>query len=165
MDVCPDYEDLFKTLNTCRIKYLVVGGQAVIFYSRPRYTKDIDVWIPADLNDPQNVHDGLKKFGAPLTDVTLRDLTDPKMIIQIGVPPVRIDIMMSVPGLSAEQAWKNRKKTLYGKTPIHLVSLSELIKAKKKAGRPQDKLDIQNLKKSDRPAPQKIKRRRDYPTS
>lgn len=145
MDVCRDYEDLFKVLNTYRIKYLLVGGQAVIFYSRPRYTKDMDVWIPSDLNKPQTVYAALKEFGAPMTDITLQDFEDPKMILQIGVPPVRIDIMMSVPGLSSKVAWENKEKTFYGKTPIYLVGFNELIKEKKTADRPQDKLDVETL--------------------
>ena len=62
-----DYEDLFSTLNAYKIKYLVVGAHAVIFYSQPRFTKDMDVWIPDALNDPSRVYAALKVYGAPLS--------------------------------------------------------------------------------------------------
>jgi len=145
VEVSRDYEDLFKTLNAYKIKYLVVGAHAVIYYSEPRYTKDIDIWIPADLNEPQKVYEALKKFGAPLTHISPQDFSDQQMILQIGVPPVRIDILISVPGVLSHVSWKNRKKTLYGKTPIYVLGIKELIASKKKAGRPQDKLDMAKL--------------------
>ena len=143
--VSPDYEELFKTLNAYKIKYLVVGAHAVAFYAQPRFTKDLDVWVPVALNDGQRVYDALKAYGAPLRDLTPESLTDPGMILQIGVAPVRVDIMMHVPGVTSQDAWTRRVKARYGKTPIHMLGLSELIKAKRTSGRPQDKLDLAKL--------------------
>ena len=140
-----DYEDLFSTLNAHKIKYLVVGAHAVMFYSEPRFTKDMDVWIPSVLNDVRKIHGALKAFGAPLRDVTPDDFADPKMILQIGVAPVRIDIMTELPGVSVAQAWKHKKRSRYGKTSIYLLGLDDLIQAKKAFGRPQDKLDLKKL--------------------
>jgi hypothetical protein len=76
----------------------------------------MDVWIFPDLNDHQKVYNALKKFGAPLQDMTPEDFKERKMIYQIGVAPIRIDIKMDVEGLDFKKAWKNRKKVLYGKT-------------------------------------------------
>ncbi|MFH1857557.1 MAG: nucleotidyltransferase [Candidatus Omnitrophota bacterium] len=143
--VSQDYEDLFNTLNSYKIKYLVVGAHAVTFYTEPRFTKDLDVWIPPALNDAQHVHDALRAFGAPLKDITPLDFQNPKMILQIGVAPVRVDIMVDVPGVSVQKAWKNKVRARYGKTPIYILGLPELIQAKKAAGRPQDKLDLAKL--------------------
>ncbi len=145
--VSQDYEDLFSTLNACKIKYLVVGAHAVMFYTEPRFTKDLDVWIPAALNDPARVYEALKTYGAPLTKVTPDDFRDPKMILQIGVAPVRVDILTALIGVSVEAAWKRRKRSRYGKTLINILGLAELIKAKKAIGRPQDKLDLDHLLK------------------
>lgn len=142
-----DYEDLFKVLNAHKIKYLVVGAHAVTFYTVPRFTKDLDVWIPPALNDAAQVCNALKAFGAPLRDLTVKDFEDPSTILQIGVAPVRIDIMLDVPGISWEQAWKHRRKSRYGKAPVHVLGFSELIQAKKATGRPQDKLDLAKLTK------------------
>lgn len=145
--VSRDYEDLFCTLNAHKIKYLVVGAHAVMFYSQPRFTKDLDVWIPAALNDPQRGYDALKAFGAPVRNITPKDLQDPKTFLQIGVAPVRIDILAGLPGVSATAAWTHRRRSRYGKTPIHILGLAELIKAKRATGRPQDKLDLARLQK------------------
>ena len=141
-----DYEDLFKVLNGHKVKYLIVGAYAVIYYTEPRYTKDLDVWVFPDLNDHQKIYAALKKFGAPLQDITPEDFQNKKMIYQIGVAPVRIDIKMGVEGLDFKKAWKNRKKIVYGKTPVCVVGFKDLIQAKKKMGRPQDLLDIQKLR-------------------
>ena len=143
--VSRDYEELFKVLNAHKVKYLVVGAHAVIFYTAPRFTKDIDIWIPHDLNLPEEVYAAFKKFGAPLRKISAQDFADKKMILQIGVAPVRVDILMDVKGISSKQAWENRVKSRYGKTRVWILEKADLIKAKKKAGRPQDKLDLEKL--------------------
>jgi len=145
MNVSSDYEDLFKTLNVYQIKYLVVGAYAVMHYTQPRYTKDIDVWIIPELNDVQKVFDALREFGAPLKNIKPEDFSDKEMILQMGMAPVRIDIMMSVPGVSYTNAWQNRKKIKYGQTQIYLLGKEDLVAAKKQAGRPQDKIDLDKL--------------------
>ena len=143
--VSPDYEDLFSTLNAHKIKYLVVGAHAVMFYSVPRFTKDLDVWIPAALNDPRRVYEALKTYGAPLKGMAPSDFQDTKMFLQIGVAPVRVDILVGVSGVSAEEAWKHRRRSRYGKTSINILGRVELIKSKRAAARPQDKLDLKQL--------------------
>jgi len=140
-----DYEELFSTLNTYKIKYLVVGAHAVVFYTQPRFTKDLDVWIPAALNDPHRVFQALKAYGAPLRNLNPDDFKDPTMFLQIGVAPVRVDILVNLPGVTAVEAWKHRKRSRYGKTSINILGLQELIKAKQASGRPQDKLDLAKL--------------------
>ncbi len=145
MNVSSDYEDLFKVLNDYDIRYLVVGGYAVMFHTEPRYTKDIDVWIIPEMNAADKVYEALKKFGAPLVGMAPEDFKDKKMIFQIGVAPVRVDIMADVPGVSFERAWKNRKRVKYGNTSINVLGIDELVKAKKKANRTQDRLDLEKL--------------------
>ena len=145
MEISFDYEDLFKTLNAFKIKYLVVGGYAVMYHTEPRYTKDIDVWIIPEINDVNKVYQALTKYGAPLKSITPEDFKDKKMILQIGVAPVRVDIMIDVLGVSFRQAWENRLRTRYGNTPINVMGISDLIKSKQKTKRAQDKIDIGRL--------------------
>ena len=145
MQVHSDYEDLFKILNAYRIKYLVIGAYAVMYYAQPRYTKDIDIWIIPEINDIVKIYESLKKFGAPLHGVKPKNFHEKQMILQIGIAPVRIDILLEVPGISFESAWRNKKRIQYGKTPIYILGKNDLIATKKKAGRPQDKIDIGNL--------------------
>ncbi|OGR57460.1 MAG: hypothetical protein A3I11_06105 [Elusimicrobia bacterium RIFCSPLOWO2_02_FULL_39_32] len=145
MEVCPDYENLFKQLNIYKVKYLVVGAHAVIFYSQPRYTKDIDIWASPDPDNAQRIHQALKKFGAPLENVLPQDFTNKKMIYQIGVEPVRIDILLDIAGIPFRKAWKNKISTKYGKTSVHVLGLPELIKAKKFSHRDTDLVDLKKL--------------------
>jgi len=145
--ISSDYEDLFNTLNAHRIKYLVAGAHAVMFYSEPRFTKDLDVWIPAALNDPRRVYGALKSYGVPLKGIAARDFQDPTMILQIGVAPVRIDILVGMSGVPVQEAWKHRRRSRYGKAAINILGLKELIQTKQAAGRPQDKLDLAKLRK------------------
>ena len=148
--VSQDYEDLFSTLNAHKIKYLVVGAYAVAFYAQPRFTKDLDVWIPTVLNDRKQVYAALRSYGAPLRDLTPEHFAEPGIILQLGVAPVRVDIMTEVPGLNAQDAWKHRVRSRYGRAAIHVLGLSEMIKAKQVSGRPQDKLDLAKLQKQKR---------------
>ena len=145
MEICPDYEDLFRTLNAFRIKYLVVGAHAVIFHTEPRYTKDIDVWIAPQVNDAERVYQALKAFGAPLRGLKADAFKDQSLIYQMGIEPVRVDIITRIESVSFREAWKDRRRTLYGKTPIHVIGLNDLIRVKRKAGRPQDLLDLAKL--------------------
>ena len=143
--VSRDYEELFKVLNAHKIKYIVVGAHAVMFYTEPRFTKDMDVWIPTDLNDGKRVYEALKTFGAPLKNIKPSDFENSTTIFQMGVAPVRIDIHTNVQGISVETAWKNKIRSRYGKVPIYILGRADLIKSKKAAGRPQDKLDLVGL--------------------
>lgn len=146
MDVHLDYEDLFKTLNANQIKYLVIGAYAVMYYTKPRFTKDIDIWIIPEMNDTVKIFQALKSFGAPLKGIRKEDFNDHQMILQIGTAPVRIDILLDVPGISFKDSWKNKKKIKYGKTSVYILGKNDLIASKKKAGRPQDKIDLDYLK-------------------
>lgn len=147
MDLSKDYKELFETLNTYKIKYLVVGAYAVMAYTPPRYTKDIDVWILPELNNAEKIYQALKEFGAPLGGMTPDDFREKGMVFQIGVAPVRIDIMTGVPGLSFKKAWKNRKRVTYGMVPINVLGIQDVIAAKRKAGRGNDLIDLENLLK------------------
>lgn len=134
--MCLDYEEMFCALNAYDIRYLVVGAHAVMFYTEPRYTKDIDIWIIPEMNDEGKVYAALKDFGAPIERARPADFANRRTVFQIGVAPVRIDIMMNVPGVSFEAAWRRRRRMLYGKAPINIIGLDDLISSKKKAGRP-----------------------------
>ncbi len=146
MTINKDFKDLLHHLNVARARYLVVGAYAVIYYTEPRYTKDLDLWIePTPLN-AKKVYRALKNFGAPLQDVTERDLINPLMVYQIGIEPNRIDILMGIGKLGFAQAWKNRKLSHYGKEPISILGMDHLISAKREAGRTKDKLDLESLR-------------------
>ena len=141
----PDFEDLIHHLNAANVKYVVVGAYAVVIYAGPRYTKDIDFLVEPTSENAQKVYEALKAFGAPLLDLKIEDLCDPKMVYQIGMEPNRIDIIMSILEPSFEEIWKNKRVDQYGKEKIFLIDLNDLIQAKKMAGRPKDLEDVEKL--------------------
>src|SRR5580692_5697363 len=94
-----DFRDLLRNLNGAGVQYLVVGGYAVMVHTEPRYTKDLDLWIKPELKNAQALLAALLEFGAPIADVTPEDFTEPEIFFQIGVDPVRVDILTSVLGL------------------------------------------------------------------
>ncbi len=141
-----DYEDLLKIFNKYRVKYLIVGAYAVIYYTGPRYTKDIDIWIKPDVENAKRVYRALKEFGVPLENVSVDVFTNKNLIYQIGVEPVRVDIIMSLAGIDFDHAWNRRKRIKYGEVSVNIINIKDLITAKRKLKRPNDIVDLEKLK-------------------
>lgn len=145
MGINQDFRDLLKIFNEFNVEYLIIGGYAVIFYTMPRFTKDIDIWINPTATNAKAVWSALHEFGAPLLDVTESDFCNPELVYQIGIAPNRIDIIMGAPGLSFESAWMNRTIGTYGDVPIAIIGKQDLIHSKQMCGRLQDAIDVENL--------------------
>lgn len=141
----PDFKELLSILAKHKVRYLVVGGYAVMRYSEPRYTKDLDLWVAIDSDNAQRVFSALKVFGAPLAGMTPDDFTQPQYFYQLGKPPFRLDIMLSIPGVDFEMAWSRREETTVQGVTVAFISKDDLIKSKKASGRPQDLLDVDRL--------------------
>jgi hypothetical protein len=144
----PDFKELLNLLEKHKVRYLVVGGYAVMKYTEPRFTKDLDVWVSTDKENSQAVYSALKEFGAPLKNLTSADFAKEGYFYQMGNPPFRLDVMMSIPGVTFESAWKNQEKVQLGGLVIPFISKNDLIKAKEAGGRPQDLIDAKELKKA-----------------
>lgn len=147
MNLSSDYEELFKTFAKHKVKYLVIGAYAVIYYTEPQHTKDIDIWIKPDKENAEKVFAALAEFGAPLINVAEDLFTQKNMMYQIGVAPVRIDILMGVEGLDFDICYRKREKVEYGNLMVDFVDISSLIKAKTISKRDKDKTDIPKLRK------------------
>lgn len=145
----PDFRELLNLLEKYKVRYLVVGGYAVMKYTEPRFTKDLDLWISTDKKNSKAVYTTLKEFGAPLKDMSPADFTQEGYFYQMGNPPFRLDIMMSISGVTFETAWKNREKVQVEGLVIPFISKADLIKAKEASGRDQDLIDVKELKKVD----------------
>ena len=141
-----DYLELLQCLNDHKVKYLVIGGYAVIRYSEPRYTKDLDIWIEASKANAKKTLKALTEFEAPVDNLTIDELAKPGLIYVFGVPPIRVDILNKAKGSTFKTAWSNREKVDVGGVKANFVSKSVLIKLKKAAGRAQDKADLEKLK-------------------
>ena len=150
MFVNSDFSDLLRIFNNNSVKYLVIGGYAFGQYAEPRYTKDLDLWIATDRHNADAVFKALKEFGAPLNDLTVDDFADDGYFYQMGYPPVRIDILMGIPGIEFNSAWENRVETFFDDIRVIFISKEDLIIAKTASGRPQDLLDAQILSQAGR---------------
>ena len=147
----PDFKELLSILEKHKVRYLVVGGYAVMKYTEPRFTKDLDLWITTDEENARAVFAALKEFGAPLKGLTPHDFTEKGYFYQMGNPPLRLDIMMSIPGVEFESAWGNREGVRLGEFVIPFISKADLIEAKEASGRPQDLIDAEKLRKAEQP--------------
>jgi len=136
----PDYRELLQLLNEFQVEYLIVGGFAVMKYGEPRYTKDLDVWIHNSLQNCIRVIGALRKFGAPLDNdgITAETFSEKQVVYQIGIAPVRIDILTKITGVEFADAWKNRVPSTFFGVPVHFISLGDLEANKRALGRASD---------------------------
>jgi len=140
-----DYKDLLSEFIAHGVEFLVVGAHALAAHGYTRATRDLDIWIrPSGANSVRAIA-ALKAFGAPLLDLTSDDLERPGIVFQIGVEPIRIDILTAIDGLEFEHAWKDRVQAEFVGLKVQVVSKHHLIQNKKAAGRKQDLVDIDNL--------------------
>lgn len=140
-----DFKDLLSAFASEQVSYLLIGGYAVSYHDRPRYTKDLDLWIDSSHENLRKVYRALASFGAPSR--VLRDLEQikPDEVLWMGNPPVRVDILQTVAGVEYRAAYQRRSEVEWHGVPVSIIGRADLIASKKAAGRPQDMLDAENL--------------------
>ena len=146
----PDFKDLLSAFNAHRVEYLVVGAHALAAHGHVRATGDLDVWIRPEAANAKRVIAALESFGAPLHDLTETDLIRPGTVFQIGVAPIRIDVLTSIDGVAFEEAWEDRMTAKFVDLPVPVLSARHLIRNKRTVGRPQDLADVHWLEKAGR---------------
>jgi predicted nucleotidyltransferase len=137
-----DFAAMLRALNDAEAEYLLVGGYAVAFHGEPRYTKDMNLWVRPHPDNAQRVWRALAAFGALLTDLTQADLATPGIVFQIGIEPVRIDILTSVDPLSFSDAATASVSGAFAGVPIRIIGRDHLMAAKRYANRLQDRIDV-----------------------
>lgn len=147
MNLPEDFREFIELLNAQKVKYLIVGGYAVGFHSRPKFTNDLDIWVDNSPENAEKVLNVLKVFGFEELDIRIEDLTSPDHVIQLGYAPLRIDIMMSVSGLNFNEAYQNRVKGKYLGVEAHFASIDDILQNKKSSGRTKDLEDINWIRK------------------
>jgi hypothetical protein len=140
-----DFRDLLAEFNGRRVEFLLVGAHALAAHGHVRATEDLEVWIRPDLANAKRVIEALRAFGAPLHDLTENDLANPGLVFQIGVAPIRIDILTAIDGVEFAAAWADRYPAQFADQPIHVLSRAHLIQNKRAAGRTQDLADVERL--------------------
>jgi len=142
-----DFKDLLAALNDAGAEYLVVGGYAVGKHTEPRYTKDLDVWINNSLENAGRVLAALAEYGAPVKGASPADFAGTDKFFQIGVEPVRIDVISDLPGLDFSESWKKRVIADVDGLRVNFISLPDLIRNKEITGRSRDLEHLRELRK------------------
>ena len=108
MKINSGFKDLLRVFNGAEVRFLIAGGYAVMVDTEPRYTKDLDLWIEPVPANAEAVLRALAEFGAPTGGVVVADLIEPDVFFQIGVDPVRVDLLTTVKGLEFQPAWERK---------------------------------------------------------
>ena len=145
MEAQPDFKELLALLNAHQVDYLIVGGYALAFHGAPRFTGDIDIFINPHSDNAQRVLAALADFGFHFPNLTADDFQKPNKVVQLGVPPVRIDLLTSISGLSWEEANASKEAGSYGDVPVSYIGRNAYIRNKRAAGRAKDIADIEAL--------------------
>ena len=127
------------------VEFLVVGAYALAVHGIPRATGDLDLHVHSTPDNAARVFNALKAFGAPLSDLTEKDLSTPGTVYQIGLSPNRIDVLTLIDGVSFDQAWENRIDIDVDGIIIPVIGRQDLIRNKRAVGRPQDLVDVERL--------------------
>lgn len=151
MERKPDFKDFLRFLNKYQVKYLIVGDYAVMKYTEPFYTKDMDIWIAATPGNARRAWQALAPFGAPMADLTLHDLAQQHIVFQFGMAPARADVMTSIDAVTFREAWKHRVRTNLDDIPISIISLEHLKQNKKASNRDTDRIHLARLEKYGNP--------------
>ena len=148
MILSEDFEDFLKLLNQYRVNYLIVGGYAMAFHGKPRYTGDLDIWIDISEENASKMVMVINDFGFASVGFGIDDFSKPNLINQIGYPPLRIDILTSIDGVLFEEAFSEKLEIeLEEDFKVNYIGLDDLIKNKKSSGRKIDVADVSDLEK------------------
>ncbi len=146
MDYFEDYKDMLLLFNKYDVKYLVIGAYAMGNYGYSRHTLDIDLWIEKSIENAQKIQKAFDDFPVP-HEITIDELNTENFVLQIGIEPMRIDILTDIDGVAFSEAWNNKtNNSLFGEE-INFISLHDLIKNKAATDRLKDKYDVLELKK------------------
>jgi hypothetical protein len=148
--VIADYRDLLTSFGEFGVRFLVVGAHALAAHGVPRVTGDMDVWVEPTMSNASRVWRALGAFGAPLgtLDISESDFTSPEQVVQLGLPPYRIDILTSISGVEFAEAWDGRLESRLFGVPVAFLGRDAFIRNKLASGRTKDLADIEALEGS-----------------
>lgn len=145
MEAQQDFRDLLALFNAHKVDYIIVGAHALAYHGAPRYTGDMDVLVRPDPENARRILDVLEKFGFASLGLTVEDFTSPDKVVQLGVAPVRIDIVTSITGVSWEEAAAGRVAGTYGGLEVYYIGRKEFILNKRAIGRKKDLADLEAI--------------------
>jgi len=140
-----DFSEFLKLLNSKQAEYLIIGGWAVGFYGYPRATGDLDIWVSRKEENALKLVEALKEFGFDLPNLSTDLFTSENQITRLGLPPMRIEILTTISGVSFDECFSNRKTVSMPEVTAHIIDLEDLKKNKLAAKRYKDLDDFENL--------------------
>jgi hypothetical protein len=143
MEVQQDFRDLLELFNKYEVDYIIVGAYALGFHGAPRYTGDLDVFVKPDPINAKSIMHALNEFGFGAVGLTAADFVKEGKVVQLGVPPVRIDIITSITGVQWEQAQSGRVEGWFGDLMVHYIGRDDFIVNKRALGRKKDIADLE----------------------
>ncbi len=145
METQPDFRELLALFNAHHVEYVLVGGYALAFHGAPRFTGDLDIFVNPATANAQRILTALEAFGFASVGLTPSDFEHPDHVVQLGVPPVRIDLITSITGVSWHEAWAGRVTGRYGDMPVHYIGREQFVANKRATGRTKDVADLEVL--------------------
>ena len=145
MEIQQDFRDLLALFNEHKVEYMIVGAYALAFHGAPRYTGDIDILVEPETSNAQRIMAALNKFGFGSVGLKAEDFDVPDKVIQLGVPPVRVDIVTSITGVSWEEAFAGRVEDKYGDIHVYYIGRKQFISNKRALGRKKDLADLEAI--------------------
>ncbi len=143
-----DFEELLESFTRHGVRFVVVGAHALAHHAKPRYTKDLDLFVEMSQDNGRHIVEALEEFGFGGLGITAADFQESGRILQLGVLPNRVDIMTSIDGVSFAEAWDTHVEGAYGRVSVPYIGFDSLVVNKTAAGRPQDLADLDTLKRA-----------------
>lgn len=140
-----DFREFAELLIKHKVDYLVVGGYAVGIHGHPRYTGDLDIWLNVSDENAQRILAAVNEFGFSSYNLSITDFTKEGNVVQLGFPPLRIDLLNNIDGVTFSECFKNKKEVTIEGLTINFISYADLLKNKRASNRPQDIADLDNL--------------------
>lgn len=145
METQSDFKEWLALLNEVDANYVVVGGFALAHYGFPRYTGDLDVLVLPTPENAVKITEALERFGFGGMNIGVEDLLTPGTVIQLGYPPVRIDLLTSLSGVDTNEVLRDSEAGVHGDVPCRYICRRHFVVNKRSTGRPQDLADIAAL--------------------
>ncbi len=145
ISLASDFKEFLRLLSSEGVEYLLVGGYAVAAYGHPRATGDLDIWVATHDQNADRLVSVLRTFGFTVSELSPSLFTTPDRIIRMGTPPVRIEILTGVSGVSFADCWPRAMHVMLDGVNVHLIARDDLLTNKRAAGRAKDTADLEAL--------------------
>ena len=145
MEIHPDFSELLRSFADSRVDYVIVGGYALAFHGAPRYTGDLDLLVSTKAENAERILRALGEFGFGDSSLTADDFAEEGRFVRLGHPPVRVDLLTSISGVTWEEVWEGRVEGRYGDVSAFFIGKAAFIRNKRASGRAKDLADIEAL--------------------